>query len=516
MHFMGKGAQKNRIGTDTDPNHIAVLYFEDLSDGKLRALSDGLTESLIDELGAVKQLTVISRNGVAPFKGKNVATDSIQRALKVGTIVSGSVAQSGDQLRVKVELVDAANGNQIASKTFDKPRSDLFALQDTLAKEVSRALRTQLGNEIDNITSRPGTSNAQAWEALQQVKQTIASFDSVLATSGPQQALQLVASTDAELNRISGMDSKWAAPIVLRGSNNIWRVSRLATGDSLVKWIDAGLKDAEQVLANSPTDPDALELRGTLRYFKWSYNKAPDPAHPRRMLEDAAADLQAAVAKNPLQTSALNSLSFVLNSMNQFSNAKIAAERAYVSDPYLKDINKTIWRLFQNSLMMGIKAESQKWCDIGLQRFARDYRFAQCRLLLFGLPGQKVSADTIWKTYQQFVDLGPSSRKEFNKLKGGMFVALDLLRAGVSPDSARHVADRSRGNAQTDDSAGELLVYEAQFRAQVGDKDDAIRLLSRFFAVNPPPRAFAKDDDSWYWEPIRDDARYKALVQGTS
>ena len=516
MHFMGKGAQKNRIGTDTDPNHIAVLYFEDLSDGKLRALSDGLTESLIDELGAVKQLTVISRNGVAPFKGKNVATDSIQRALKVGTIVSGSVAQSGDQLRVKVELVDAANGNQIASKTFDKPRSDLFALQDTLAKEVSRALRTQLGNEIDNITSRPGTSNAQAWEALQQVKQTIASFDSVLATSGPQQALQLVASTDAELNRISGMDGKWAAPIVLRGSNNIWRVSRLATGDSLEKWIDAGLKDAEQVLANSPTDPDALELRGTLRYFKWSYNKAPDPAHPRRMLEDAAADLQAAVAKNPLQTSALNSLSFVLNSMNQFSNAKIAAERAYVSDPYLKDINKTIWRLFQNSLMMGIKAESQKWCDIGLQRFPRDYRFAQCRLLLFGLPGQKVSADTIWKTYQQFVDLGPSSRKEFNKLKGGMFVALDLLRAGVSPDSARHVADRSRGNAQTDDSAGELLVYEAQFRAQVGDKDDAIRLLSRFFAVNPPPRAFAKDDDSWYWEPIRDDPRYKALVQGTS
>src|SRR5512146_167993 len=367
VHFGGKGAQKSRIGTDTDPNHIAVLYFEDLSDGKLRALSDGLTESLIDELGAVKQLTVISRNGVAPFKGKNVATDSIQRALKVGTIVSGSVAQSGDQLRVKVELVDAANGNQIASKTFDKPRSDLFALQDTLAKEVSRALRTQLGNEIDNITSRPGTSNAQAWEALQQVKQTIASFDSVLATSGPQQALQLAASTDAELTRISGMDSKWAAPIVLRGSNNIWRVSRLATGDSLVKWIDAGLKDAEQVLANSPTDPDALELRGTLRYFKWSYNKAPDPAHPRKMREDAAADLQAAVAKNPLQTSALNSLSFVLNSMNQFSNAKIAAERAYVSDPYLKDINKTIWRLFQNSLMMGIKAESQKWCDIGLQ-----------------------------------------------------------------------------------------------------------------------------------------------------
>jgi eukaryotic-like serine/threonine-protein kinase len=510
-HFLGKGAVKSRIGTDSDPNHIAVLYFDDLSDGKLRALSDGLTESLIDELGAVKQLTVISRNGVAPFKGKNLPTDSVQR-----TIVSGSVAQSGDQLRVKVELVDAANGRQIASETFDKPRSDLFALQDTLAKEVSRALRKQLGNEVDNLISRPGTSNAQAWEALQQVKLTIASLDSVLATSGPQQALQQVGSTDAELARISGLDSKWAAPIVLRGENNIWRVSRLATGDSLQKWIDAGLKDADQALALEPNDPDALDLRGTLRYFKWSYNLAPDPAHPRKMLEDAAADLQKAVDLNPLQTSALNSLSFVLNSMNRFSDAKVAAERAYVSDPYLKDINKTIWRLAQNSLMMGIKAESQKWCDIGAQRFPRDFRFAQCRLLLFGLPGQKVSADTVWKTYQQFVDLGPPSRKLFNQRKGAMFVALDLLRAGVSPDSARHVADRASSTGQTDDSVGELLVYEAQFRAQVGDTDKAIRLLSKFFAVDPPPRAFAKDDDSWYWEPIRNDPRYKALVGGTT
>jgi hypothetical protein len=202
--------------------------------------------------------------------------------------------------------------------------------------------------------------------------------------------------------------------------------------------------------------------------------------------------------------------------MNQFSNAKIAAERAYVSDPYLKDVNKTIWRLFQNSLMMGSKTESEKWCGIGAQRFPRDYRFAQCRLMEFGLPGQKPSADSVWKTYQQFVELGPPSRKEFNKLKGGMFVALDLLRAGVSADSARHVAERSRASAQTDDPAGELLVYEAQFRAQVGDKDDAIRLLSRFFANNPPPRAFAKDDDSWYWDPIRDDPRYKALVGGSS
>ena len=516
VHFTGKGAAKSRTGTDTDPNRIAVLYFDDQSEGgKLRPLADGLTEALIDELGAVKQLKVISRNGVAPFKGKSVATDSVQRALKVGTIVSGSVAQSGDRLRVKVALVDAADGSQISSRTFEKARSDLFALQDTLAKEVSLALRKQLGTEIENVASRPGTSNAAAWEALQQVKQTVTTFDSVLASGGAQQALELLNAADNELTRISGMDKKWAAPITLRGFDEIRRVAQVANGDSIAKWLDRAGKDADQALGLAPNDPDGLELRGTVGYFKWSYNLAPDPAHPRKPLEDAAADLRASVAANPLQATALNALSYVLNSMNQFSDAKVAAQRALDSDPYLKDVNKTIWRLFQNSLWMDNAKEADRWCTYGRQRFPNYPRFTECRLWLYELPGQKPSADSVWKTYRDWIDQLPPSQQGFSKLKGGMIVALGLLRADVSPDSARHVAEKSRGNPQID-PVGELYVYEAQFRAQVGDKDEAIRLLSKFYANNPTQRAFAKDDDSWWWEPIMSDPRYKSLVGGTN
>ena len=514
VHFR-KGANPNRIGTDTDPNKIAVTYFEDRSEGgKLRPLADGLTEALIDELGAVKQLKVISRNGVAPFKGKNIPIDSIQRALKVGTIVSGSIAQSGDRLRVSVALVDAADGSQIASRNFEKPRSDLFALQDTLAKEVSLVLRKQLGTEIEGAASRPGTSNAQAWEALQQVKQTIAGFDSVLATGGAQAGLALLASTDGELDRIAQMDKKWAAPVTLRGSNEIRRVAQIADGDSVPKWLERASKDAEQAINLSPNDPDALELRGTVRFFKWTYNLAPDPTHPRKALEDAAADLQAAVLANPLQASALNSLSYVLNGMNRYSDAKIAAQRAFDSDPYLKDVNKTIWRLFQNSLAMGNKTEAQRWCDYGRQRFPDYPRFGECRLWLFQLPGQKPSADSVWRAYREWIDLLPPSLKDFNRLKGGMIAALGLFRAGVPLDSVRHVLEKSRGNDKVDRS-GELLGFEAQTRAQIGDKDEALRLLSKYYANNPTMRAFAKDDDSWWMEPLLNEPRYKALIGGT-
>jgi serine/threonine-protein kinase len=516
VHFSHRGGHASRIGTDSDPNHIAVLYFDDQSDGKLRALSDGLTESLIDELGAVKQLRVTSRNGVAPYKGKNVSPDSLQRALKVGTIVSGSVAQSGDRLRVKVQLVDASDGSQLASKTFERPRSDLFALQDTLAKEVSLALRTQLGNEIDNVSARPGTSNPQAWEALQQVKQAIAGVDSVARSGGAQPALDYLASTDAELDRIAAMDKKWAAPIVLKGMNAVKRLGAFANAQpqQIPKWLDEGSKDAEQALQVVPNDPQALELRGDLGYFRWAFNQTPDPTNSRRLLDQAEADLRAATTASPLQAAAWNALSYVLNSKNKFSDAKLAAQRAYDSDPYLKDADRTVWRLFQNSVAMGNRTESEKWCAFGRQRFPTSFRFTECRLWLYQLPGQKVSADSVWATYREFIDRVPASAQAYSQLKGGMLASLALLRAGVSPDSARAVASRSRGDSQLDPSSS-LVLYEAYFRAQVGDKQDAIKLLSRFFANNPPQQAFAKDDDSWWWEPIRNDPAYKALVGET-
>ncbi|HEV8448943.1 MAG TPA: serine/threonine-protein kinase [Gemmatimonadaceae bacterium] len=516
VHFSHRGGQASRIGTDSDPNHIAVLYFDDQSDGKLRALSDGLTESLIDELGAVKQLKVTSRNGVAPYKGKNVSPDSLRKALKVGTIVSGSVAQSGDRLRVKVQLVDAVDGNQLASKTFEKSRSDLFALQDTLAKEVSLALRKQLGNEIDNVTARPGTSNAQAWEALQQVRQAIASVDSVARSGGAQPALDYIASTDAELDRIAAMDKKWAAPVVLKGMNAVKRLSLFANAQpqQIPKWLDEGSKDAEQALQVAPNDPPALELRGDIGYFRWAFNQTPDPTNSRKLLDQAEADLRAATTATPMQASAWNALSYVLNSKNKFSDAKLAAQRAYESDPYLKDADRTVWRLFQNSVAIGNRTESEKWCAFGRQRFPTSFRFSECRLWVYQLPGEKISADSVWASYREFIDRVPASQKPYNQLKGGMLVALGLLRAGVSPDSARAVANRSRGDSQIDPSAS-LLLYEAYFRAQVGDKSDAIRLLTKFFASNPPQQAFAKDDDSWWWEPIRNDAAYKALVGET-
>src|SRR3954447_3172257 len=116
-HAAGTSAAED---ASLDKNRIAVMYFENrgMADS-LGYVADGLTEALIHEMSGVKGLQVISRNGVAPFRHSTVTTDSIGRALKSGTLVQGTVAQSGDRLRVSVSLVNAANGEEIASQTVE-------------------------------------------------------------------------------------------------------------------------------------------------------------------------------------------------------------------------------------------------------------------------------------------------------------------------------------------------------------------------------------------------------------
>jgi len=218
------------------------------------------------------------------------------------------------------------------------------------------------------------------------------------------------------------------------------------------------------------------------------------------------------VKANPLEATAWNGLSHLLWNKNQPSEAKLAAGEAYDKDPYLKDIDKTIWRLFLMSMDLNNRTEAQKWCRVGQERAPNNYRFTECELFSFALQGQKPSPDSVWKAYRQFVQRSPASSRQLDSLRGGLYVSMALVRAGL-PDSAKAMLIRSRGNPQVDPTS-DLLATEAQAWAQLGDKDKAISALTRYLANNPQRRAFAKFDESWWWDSIRDDPRYKSLVGG--
>ena len=495
-------------------NDIAVLYFDDRSpDHSLRYLSDGLTEALIRELGTVKALHVTSRNGVAPFKGKDIGPDSIAKALSVGTIVSGTVAQSGDKVRVDVDMLDARTGSSIGNLSIEKTKADAFALQDTLVAEVSAALRKQIGQQVEVLTSRAGTRNAAAWEAFQRARQTVTEGDSLLGAGDISGAMAKLARADTAFGAVAGQDGKWAAPVsqqaVLR-----YRVARLMVGApvaTIAPTIDAGLERAEKALAIAPNDPDALEARGSLRYLQWLLNLTPSGESDKAMVA-AEADLSAAIKNNPAQASAMNVLSHLFIVEGRTSDGKLTAGDAYKADPYLTDANKTVWRLFQASMDLDLTTESKKWCDEGARRFPADYRFSECRLWLLMLRGldPKPTADQVWKAYDAFIEADKVDQPEFAKRKGMMLAGMGLNRAGLA-DSARSVISRAQAD-ESIDPTGDLAYLEAMARAQLEEKDKAISLLSRYYAKNPQRKAFISRDEAWYFKSLENEPRYRSLI----
>jgi eukaryotic-like serine/threonine-protein kinase len=498
-------------------NDIAVLYFDDRSpDHSLRYLSDGLTEALIHELGTVKELHVTSRNGVMPFKGKDVGSDSVAKALSVGTIVSGYVQQSGDKIRLTVEMLDARDGKSLGSTTIEKTKADAFALQDTLVTQVSAVLRKQIGNQVQILTSKAGTSNSAAWEAFQRAKQMVADGDSLLAAGNGAAAMVMLSRADTALAAVSKMDPEWVAPLAQHGVLNYRLAVRThasrAGMPAVSSRIEAGLASAERALALVPNDADALEARGSLHYFQWLLNLMP-PNDADKTLASAEADLVASTKANPAQASAMNTLSHLYHYTERILDGNLTALSAYKADPYLTDINKTVFRLFRTSLDLANAQQAKQWCDEGARRFPTDYRFVECRLWLLTLPDQQPqpTAPQIWKAYDAYVAANKVSK--LAPRQGLMLAAIALTQAGLK-DSAKAVIAKAQGN-ESIDPAGDLMQLEAMARAQLGEKDKAISLLRRQLAAHPQQRSIKKGpDESWWFKSLHDDPQYKALIGG--
>jgi TolB-like protein/tRNA A-37 threonylcarbamoyl transferase component Bud32 len=508
----GHGADAAAAATETHPERIAVLYFDSRGGSdSLGYVADGLTEALIHELSQVKPLEVISRNGVSPYRRTTVPPDSIGRALKVGTLVSGNVAQSADSLRVIVSLINAATGEEIASKTLERPRKEIFALQDDLAKEVSLFLRDRVGQEIKLRESRIGTSNTAAWELLQRAGQLSNDVEQLLASQDTAAAARHLSQADSLLARAEALDPEWVTPPIQRGWLAYHETDLVSGFDKTYysTWIKRGLGHADRALKIKPNDPDGLELRGTLEYLRWLIGLEPDQDAAKQLLTQAEQDLRGAVAGNPTAAWAWTVLSHLLIGQSQTAEAKLAAQRAYEADPYLTSAKQTVWRLFQSSLDLEDKTEAAHWCQVGETRFPEYYRFTECQIWLFALKGQPPDVKKAWELYDAFVKVSPPSAKAFNQLYGGMLVAMALARAGL-PDSARAVAERSRGDA-TVDPTKDLAYYEALVRMLLGDQDEAIRLLSTYVAANPQRRVSIGKDDTWWFREVRKDPRFKTL-----
>ena len=148
---------------------IAVLPFADMSpNGDQEYFGDGIAEELLNELVRLEGLRVAGRTSSFSFKGTNVNLNAIGEALNVGTILEGSIRKDGDRIRITAQLINAADGFNLWSETYDRELADIFAIQEEIATSVSRALGVRLGVGGVNAFQGAGTRNIEAYEAYLQ------------------------------------------------------------------------------------------------------------------------------------------------------------------------------------------------------------------------------------------------------------------------------------------------------------------------------------------------------------
>jgi serine/threonine-protein kinase len=144
-----------------DSQGLAVLYLDNLSGDSTDAyLVDGITEELIARLGQVERLAVPSRTAVRRFRGRPIDDPAaIGRNLGVRYLLIGSVQRAGSRLRVRMELIRAADGGLVWNRPIDLEEGDVLALTDLIAQPVAREVVGQLAPEdLTLLTKRPSQS----------------------------------------------------------------------------------------------------------------------------------------------------------------------------------------------------------------------------------------------------------------------------------------------------------------------------------------------------------------------
>ena len=510
--LVGKKAGGTAATGGLDPRSIAVRYFEDLSrDSSLGFLADGLTEALIEQLSSVRGLNVISKNGVAPYRSSNLSRDSIARSLSVGTLIEGAVESDNDKIRVSVRMIDGTSGVDLDRKTLEAPRGDPLKLRDNLATQVAALVRPRLGEEVRMRELRAGTANSGAWLLAQQGEKARKDAEALMQ-SDDSAAERSFTVADSLLAAAAAADPNWIEPIVQRGQI-AYRRSRLS-GDypAAAPWINAGLGYAGTALQREPNYPRALELRGSLRYWKWLIHGTTDPRDAERLLNDAEADLREAVKRDPALAAAWSTLSHLDYQRSDVVQAKLDATNAYAADAYYSAAPDVLWRLFTSSYDLEQFSDADHWCAEGVRRFPRNGRFTQCQIWMLTTSAKPPDPGFAWRLLGQLQGLTSKDDWAYTKLDAQIAVAAVLARAKLV-DSARHVLDRSQATPELD-PAQDLLYGEAFVRTLLGDKTRAIDLLKRYVAGHNERRTDLAKDYQWWFRDLRSDPRYQALTAG--
>lgn len=240
-------------------NTIAVLPFANQSsDKEQQYFSDGLSEGFIVALARVQGLRVINRQSSFQFRGSKERPQAIAAALGASHLLEGSVRRLGQTVRISASLVNAGDGTTVWAESFDRPYTDLFALQDQITARVAEALKARLLPAPDSQVhgDRPPSGNLDAYNAYLQGR---SASDSLQAIEGFDRAIRL--------------DPAYGLAYAMKARTWIDAVSGGLSGDEASRAFAQADEAIQLALRHAPGQASTHIARGyllMLRDFDWS------------------------------------------------------------------------------------------------------------------------------------------------------------------------------------------------------------------------------------------------------
>ena len=148
---------------------VAVLPFDNLNKNPEQDyFSDGISQDILTNLSGIRDLQVISFNSSKQFRGSEKSSKEIGEALGVKHLLSGSVQQSGDQLRIRAMLVNTETEEQLWAKRYDMKMEDVFQIQSEVSNEIAEVLKAELLPQVAARINQKPTDNLAAWQEYSQ------------------------------------------------------------------------------------------------------------------------------------------------------------------------------------------------------------------------------------------------------------------------------------------------------------------------------------------------------------
>jgi TolB-like protein/DNA-binding winged helix-turn-helix (wHTH) protein/Tfp pilus assembly protein PilF len=449
---------------------IAVLPLENLSnDPEQDYLADGVTEALITNLGKVAALRVISRTSVMRYKSTQKPLPEIARELQVDVLVEGTVARSGNHVRITANLVQASPERHLWAESYERDLRDVLALQGDVASAIAREIQIKLTPQERSRLVRSSAVNPEAYQhylkgryfwnrrTQEGLKKAVEEFNQAIALD-PNYALAYAGVSECYL------------PVAYLGyapSNQALTIAKTAAAKALE--IDETLAEAHAALGAAKMFQD-WDWAGSEKEFK------------------------RAMELNPGYATAHSWYAQHLLAMGRFREGLEESKRAQQLDPFSLIINAGLaHRLYWARQYDQAIEQSQKTIELD-PNFALAHWDLGLEYEQTGAPGQAIAEMTKAVSFSESNSLMMAGLGHAYAVSGNRAAALKI---------ARELEKRS--HMEYVDPYAIALVY-----AGLAEKDQAFAYLEKAYEQHSPLFSFLNVEQML--DPIRSDLRFQLLV----